>query len=574
MKSALYLLTGHPADDKTALLGSGDKARAKGDWAEAASHYSAYLSVEPEDFAIWVQLGHAYKEAGAFSQAQDAYNEAIKLKPDDFDSFLNLGHLMKLSGDRAAAVAAYIKSYELNPSSRDAFRELAALGVDPSTLDTEKSLKASKTIFLDMTDLIEYAKTNPSLSGIQRVVANLIGGIEHYYNKHQEVHIIPVIPEYDNMRAFAVNRSLVLLMIKALQEAAVDRAALNKAIDAVYASRKPVEPKRGDIFVIAGAFWIYPHYDMILRFRDEGVKFVVFIHDLIQISHPEFVHEAATLTFRRALVDVLMLANGVLTNSEFVAQDVRNFMQTRMKFELPVQAVPLATELPPSGGRNRTLSDKVRDVIRDPYVLSVSTIEVRKNHMYMVRLWEKLIESHIPNIPNLVFVGKIGWDVEKFRQYLTESDHLGGRLRVLHGVTDFELSELYEHAMFTMFPSFVEGFGLPVGESLAHRKPCISSNRSSMPEVGGKFARYVNPEDVGEGYALVRDLLANPDKLDHWTSEIATSFKPKTWDRFSMEFFDAAAKISKPDEHAANRLIEAATLSGWARPKSPARRPG
>ena len=185
------------------------------------------------------------------------------------------------------------------------------------------------------------------------------------------------------------------------------------------------------------------------------MKFVVFIHDLIQISHPEFVHEAATLTFRRALLDVLMLANGVLTNSEFVAQDVRNFMRKRMKFELPVQAVPLATELAPTGGKSLVLSKKVREVIDEPYVLSVSTIEVRKNHMFMVRLWEKLIENHIPNIPNLVFVGKLGWDIDKFKRYLDTTDHLGGRLRVLHGVTDYELSELYEHAMFTMFPSLV-----------------------------------------------------------------------------------------------------------------------
>ena len=218
------------------------------------------------------------------------------------------------------------------------------------------------------------------------------------------------------MRVFAVNRNLVLAMIMTLQEGAGDRTSLNKAIDAVYASRKLVEPKGGDTFVIAGAFWIYPHYDMVRRFREDGVKFVVFIHDLIQISHPEFVHEAATLTFRRALVDVLMLANGVLTNSEFVAQEVRDFMRKRMKFELPVQAVPLSTELAPTGRKSLVLSKKVREVIDEPYVLSVSTIEVRKNHMYMVRLWEKLIENHIPNIPNLVFVGKIGWDIDKFKQ--------------------------------------------------------------------------------------------------------------------------------------------------------------
>ena len=81
--------------------------------------------------------------------------------------------------------------------------------------------------------------------------------------------------------------------------------------------------------------------------RENGVAFVLFVHDLIQISHPEFVDEAATLTFRHAIVEALMLANGILTNSEFVAEDVRQFLRDRMKFDLPVKAVPLATELPP-----------------------------------------------------------------------------------------------------------------------------------------------------------------------------------------------------------------------------------
>ena len=141
MKPSLFLKVNSPdretTDGKVALRDSGDKARAKGDWAEAASYYSSYLSVDPHDFDIWVQLGHAYKEAGTFSKARAAYEEAIKLKPNDFDLFLNLGHLMKLAGDRTAAIAAYTKSYELNPSHGDALQELINIGVDLSTIDAE-----------------------------------------------------------------------------------------------------------------------------------------------------------------------------------------------------------------------------------------------------------------------------------------------------------------------------------------------------------------------------------------------------------------------------------------------------
>ena len=422
--------------------------------------------------------------------------------------------------------------------------------VDAIPVDVDNAIRPGgeppreATLYLDMTDLMEYVKSNSSLSGIQRVVANVIGRIGAYCETNAGRTIVPVIPEYDNRRVFAVDTSLVTRMIAALEASRADRAPLMKAIEAVYNSRRLVEPKAGDVFAIAGAFWIYQHFDMVRDLRGRGVRFVVFIHDLIQISHPEYVHEAATLTFRRALVDVLLLADAVLTNSEFVAEDVREFMRRRIDFELPVTAVPLATELGRIDGQ-KILSDKVRNVLSERYALSVSTIEVRKNHMYMVRVWEQLIRDNVLDIPLLVFAGKIGWDIEPFQAYLKSSDYLGGRLHVINDVTDYELSELYEHALFTLFPSFVEGFGLPVGESLAHGKPCIASNRASMPEVGGKFARYVDPENVGQGVAEVERLLRDPQALEQWTEEIVEGFRPRTWTEFVDDFFGAIFEVEK-----------------------------
>jgi glycosyltransferase involved in cell wall biosynthesis len=547
------------------LRSAGDKARDLGNWVEAVENYSTYLRDNPRDFAILVQLGHAHKECGSYDRALAAYDRAAEINPSDFDLHLNRGHLLKLLGDREGAISAYKKSYEVNPSNDDAISELIALQADLSMVEVRERLQEEKTIYLDVTDLVDYAKLNASLSGIQRVVSNLLCNIEHYLKGRKGLAIVPVMPEYHNMRVFSLSKNLLLRMIQVLREAGVDRPRLDKAIEAVLASRAPVEPERGDIFAIAGAFWVFTHYDMLRRLRDNGVAFVLFVHDLIQISHPEFVFEAATRQFRHAIAETLMLVNGILTNSEFVAEDVRKFLSERTNLDLPVKAVPLATELPPLTNKSLVLSQNVRDVIGDPYVLSVATIEVRKNHMYMVRIWERLIKNQVPNIPNLIFVGKLGWDIKPFLDYIEGSDQLEGRLRILRRVTDFELSELYKHAMFTMFPSFVEGFGLPVGESLAYGKPCISSDRASMPEVGGKFARYVNPDDVNEGYNLVRELLENPQELERWTREIATSHKPKAWLQFSTEFFDAAAELSKEDKPLQKLLIEPADIVGMGR---------
>ena len=81
-------------------------------------------------FAVWVQLGHALKEAGRRSEALLVYNEARQLKPNDPDLLCNLGHLYKLMGDTQEAIACYRRSAELD-HNRHAVAELRHLGVAP-----------------------------------------------------------------------------------------------------------------------------------------------------------------------------------------------------------------------------------------------------------------------------------------------------------------------------------------------------------------------------------------------------------------------------------------------------------
>lgn len=195
------------------LRSAGDRARDLGNWVEAAENYAAYLRDNPGDFAIWVQLGHAHKECGAYDKALAAYDKAVELHPSDFDLHLNRGHLLKLLGDREGAISAYTKSYEIHPANDDAISELVALQADLSIIEERGGLPEVKTIYLDVTDLMEYARVNASLSGIQRVVSNLLYNIENYTTGRKDLNIVPVMPDYQSMRIFALNKSLVLRMI-------------------------------------------------------------------------------------------------------------------------------------------------------------------------------------------------------------------------------------------------------------------------------------------------------------------------------------------------------------------------
>ncbi len=529
-----------PGEDNAALLRDADAARDGKDWSKAAGLYKEYLALSPDHCAIWVQLGHCLKEVKNVGLAIEAYKQASTLDPGDFDIYLNLGHAYKVAGDFAQAYQSYRKVLELNPACADASRDIVHLLstglVGPLSPEAGVSVRA---IYLDITDLIDYLKVNNTLSGIQRVVANLILQTDQY-EVATGSKIILLRHQYSLDKFFTADRVLVASLIAAIQSGGKSRDEIDDAIKATLATLRPVELQSGDHFAMVGAFWIYPSFTGIKIMRANGVRFTLFIHDLIQISHPEYVHEDANQRFRHALVDALMLADFVITNSEYVANDVRRFMSSRLNFSVPVKAIPLATAL--VGQQSQIARPMRRDVqaaTSAPFVLSVGTIEVRKNHMYMLRIWEELIAKRVKNIPNLVFVGKFGWDIASLMSYIAESDHLGGRLHILSDVSDRELTYLYENCLFTMFPSFIEGFGLPVGESLAHGKPCIASNRSSMPEVGGSFVKYVSPEDIEGGTRLVQELLANPTALPAWEKEIREGYKPRTWSEFATDYYDS-----------------------------------
>jgi tetratricopeptide (TPR) repeat protein len=522
----------------------------------AIEAYQRALTLNSKNFDIYVNLGHALKDAKNIGLAIEAYNQALTLEPMNFDIYVNLGHAYKEADEFASACQAYRKALELNPACDDARREMGRMLLPGLSVPRgAEAVATGRTIYLDMTDIIEYAQVNNTVSGIQRVVANLIMQAKQYQDS-AGVNIVPVTCKYELPKIHALDSVVAVSLITALQSGGKSRGELDEALRTLHDTRWIVEPQSGDDFAIAGAFWIYQNYDTVRSMRANGVRFVLFIHDLIQITHPQYVERAANERFRHALVDAMMLADLVITNSEYVANDVRRYLSSRLNFSVPVKAVPLATELVHQSQSTQPLRRDVLGATSAPFVLSVGTIEVRKNHMFMIRVWEGLIAKQVQTIPNLVFVGKIGWDIEPFLSFIAESDHLGGRLHILTGVSDRELRYLYEKCLFTMYPSFIEGFGLPLGESLAHGKLCIASNRSSLPEVGGGFAKYVNPENVEDGVRLVEELLTEPTAIANCEKEIRERFHPRTWREFATDYYNSVVEQKSPPLYFTNFVCD------------------
>ena len=136
-------------------------------------------------------------------------------------------------------------------------------------------------------------------------------------------------------------------------------------------------------------------------------------------------------------------------------------------------------------------------------------------------------------MPKLIIVGKKGWMAEEVYALLTKDTDIKSQVTIMHGVSDEELEWLYRNCTFTVFPSFYEGWGLPIAESLSHGKCCISSNTSSMPEVGKELVTYVSPYDIG---SILEEIVRLADKniRTQMEQKIKDGYVATTWeDTFS-----------------------------------------
>jgi hypothetical protein len=178
--------------------------------------------------------------------------------------------------------------------------------------------------------------------------------------------------------------------------------------------------------------------------------------------------------------------------------------------------------------------------INEPYVLFVSTIEGRKNHKLAFDLWKRLYREYGNAIPKLIFIGRVGWRVENLVEELYACNFVEGKIQIFSDVSDAVLVSLYKKCLFTFYPSLYEGWGLPVGESLAFGKVCLSSNASSLPEVGGDLAIYFDPIDFDDLFDKARDLIFNIKYRISLEKKIAKTFKPFSWIDSAQRVVDSA----------------------------------
>ena len=219
-----------------------------------------------------------------------------------------------------------------------------------------------------------------------------------------------------------------------------------------------------------------------------GLCAVYFVHDLIPLTHPQFCRPGEGDKHVRRIENVLASASGVIGNSRATIDALQAFAAGRGLPMPPAVAALIAVPPVPAGLAPARLEK--------PYFITVGTIEGRKNHILLLRIWERLVRMFGPQSPMLFIVGQRGWKAGAAVAMLDRSDCLKGHVRELATCDDEELANLVAGARALLMPSFAEGFGLPVAEALQLGTPVLASDLPVYREFAGNIPTYLDALDA------------------------------------------------------------------------------
>ncbi len=252
---------------------------------------------------------------------------------------------------------------------------------------------------------------------------------------------------------------------------------------------------------------------------------VATIFDCIYTKVDEgFVEAASAERMTRAVRELIRRSRLVLAPTEFVRGELaRTFAIARERIAVTrLGCDHIVRDRPPNGFVRPT----------EPYLLTVSRVDPRKNHLRMLRAFEKLVRDGSKH--RWVVAGPRGWRVEEFEHALADSP-ARDRIDWREFVPDAAMPALYSNADALVFASFAEGFGLPPLEAMACGTPVVTSNASSLPEICGDAALFVDPNDVDSIFDATRRVLSDRELAKSLCARGLERAKLYTWKHCAEE---------------------------------------
>ncbi len=238
------------------------------------------------------------------------------------------------------------------------------------------------------------------------------------------------------------------------------------------------------------------------------VPVVVTVHDVSFLEHPEYFTRGRAWQLKMTVGRTVRRAARILTGTEVARASILKVYGDLEEDKVVVVPYAAASEFRPVSREAAARAVEERHGLGGPFILSVGDIQPRKNQIGLIQAFAKLVKGYPQLKHQLVLVGKPTWFAAKVAEAARESG-VGERIRFLGFVQDAELLPLYNACDVFVFPSFYEGFGLPVLEAMACGRAVVCSEASALPEVVDGAALLFDPYGVEEMVRAIADILVD-----------------------------------------------------------------
>ena len=268
---------------------------------------------------------------------------------------------------------------------------------------------------------------------------------------------------------------------------------------------------------------------------------VVAVHDLAFLHYPKFISTYHLWFYKLHQKKFINKAKHVVTVSEFSKQDiVQQYKIAPEKISIVSNA---AREIFVPITYTEKENIKTQYANGNEYFLFIGGIHPRKNLMHLLKAFSVFKKRQQSNMKILI-VGRLAWQydtlIEQLKTYKYRDD-----IELLNYLQDDKLAKILAAAYALIYPSFFEGFGVPIIEAMQCGVPVIASNTSSMPEVGGNAALYASPTDVNELAELMMQLYKNETMRNQMIQLGFTQSAKFSWDESAKKLWQIIEGVSK-----------------------------
>jgi glycosyltransferase involved in cell wall biosynthesis len=289
------------------------------------------------------------------------------------------------------------------------------------------------------------------------------------------------------------------------------------------------DARPGDVLLLAGETWSQYDFDVLRQLRRaHQLRLAAICQDLIPVKCPQYFESGAFVERFRSYADFLVSdVDLLLAISNSTKADILDHARLHGGIQGRLETIRLGADFDSAAVPEKPAA--LADLVPGTFVLSVSTLQSRKNFDLLYRLWQRFSAQRLPNLPRLVIVGRRGFGSADLLWQMSHDPLVEKSITVVHTISDSELSWLYKNCLWTLYPSFYEGWGLPVSESLAHGKYCLASDSSSLPEAGEGLIRHLDPLDFRSWQEAITELVGKPAILAEYEKRIASTYRPLGW---------------------------------------------